>query len=213
MKTKILFIPLILLLHSGCKKEPNVLSSYNRWCNHWKNNNGTGVFKLVHKKLRDGTDAGYWKNASKDPLRKIFYISAKNKKEIQWKSKIKTKVVELKFKKTKNGWKMVTIPFPEYKKNTPKEAIVSFVMALEFQRLDILASLLTDEFRLSLSKKDLKEMFDLKRQEVYNLLTLLKKAVDSPIYISNNTAVLPYTKTKSLKLIRQENGWCIVDPD
>jgi hypothetical protein len=207
----ILLISLILPLFS-CSKQESTTDVYSRWRTHWKNHNGKGIRFNISKKWRIVAGDSQWSEFSKNPMRKSKPLKTKESKT-EFNASIKNEISDIEFKKTKKGWKISNIPFPVYLKSTPEQAVNSFIMALEFQRFEILSSLLTEEFRISLSKKELLALFDTGKPEIVQLLDALKKAKGNPIFIKDNSAVFPYSQTKSLKLIREEGGWCIIDPD
>jgi hypothetical protein len=206
-----LFFIISIMMVSGCRPKPTALSSYDQFIKSWKDSSGASIHRLVSKKWHLASDANYWKYASKDPSRKIVELPKKSKPE--WTATVDSPTGKVNLKVVNGKWKLVSLPFPNYSRQTPEEAVNSFILALEFSRLEILASLLTEEFRLSLTREELTKLFDLQRPEIQELLGLLKKARGTPVIIREGSAVFPYTSTKSLKLIKQEEGWCIADPD
>ncbi|MBU1536450.1 hypothetical protein KKF84_14075, partial [Myxococcota bacterium] len=166
----------------------------------------------ISKQWRTISDPEKWHQASGENDRKTVPLPKKDL-TIEWTASIEDDMGAISLKKTGKGWRITGVPFPKYSRSTPREAVHSFFYALKFQRLDILSSLLTEEFRITLSKPELKALFDLKKPEIRELLKNLEKAKGNPILVKDRNAVFPYSDTKSLKLVQEEDGWCIVDPD
>ena len=210
MQRTLFLIPLALSM--ACTPKNDATSVYNRWRADWSAKNGTAIHEALSKRWRTISDAAKWKAAASDQNRKVVAIPQKDI-TIEWSATVTAELAPLKLKKTKEGWRMVGVSFPKYSRATPREAVTSFIFALRFQRLDVLSTLLTEEFRITLSKKELAARFDLKKPQVKALLDNLEKAKDNPILVKDRNALFPYSDSKSLKLVQEEDGWCIVDPD
>ncbi len=202
----------ILALLAACTPKNGARSVYSRWRTSWADRDGAGIHRGLSERWRTISDPERWRQASADKTRKTVPIPSKDVK-VEWIASIDSELGPLTMKKTPKGWRFVGAPFPRYSRGTPKEAVTAFIFALKFQRLDILSSLLTEEFRISLSKPELKALFDLKKREIRELLKNLENAKGNPILVQGKNAVFPYSDTKSLKLVQEEDGWCIVDPD
>ncbi len=199
-------------LCGACSFSSKPVKVYREFTYAWANHNGRGVHAVVAPALRRTSTPAYWRMISREPGRKAVGLPS-GLIRLQWSATVPVVFSNQVWKYTRHGWRLVSSPFPQYGQETPDRAVVSFTRALEFERFDVLAQLLPDELRLAISPEELKKMFDLKRPEIADLLSKLKKAEGTPVLVSGATAVFPYDTNRRLRLIKQDNGWCIADPD
>ncbi|PKN23885.1 MAG: hypothetical protein CVU65_13340 [Deltaproteobacteria bacterium HGW-Deltaproteobacteria-22] len=199
-------------LLGSCSFNSRPVKVYREFTYAWGNHNGRGVHAVVAPALRRTSTPAYWRMTSREPGRKAVGLPSGLIK-LQWSATVPVVFSTQIWKYTRNGWRLVSTPFPHYGQETPDRAVVSFTRALEFERFDILAQLLPDELRLAISPEELKKMFNKKRPEIAELLAKLKKAEGTPVLVSGSTAVFPYDTNRRLRLIKQDQGWCIADPD
>lgn len=206
------FVWVGLLFVAGCTASRPV-QTYRRFTHAWARHEGRTVHALVSARHRETSSPVLWARASRDPQRKAVFLTTRGIIELIWSAEVKTESLKQHWRYTARGWRLVSAPFPEYLQDTPDHAVEAFIRALEFSRFDVLARLLPDEIRLSLSPQELRTMFDRKRPEVAALLSKLKKVVGFPVLVNGNTATLPYDENRRLRLVRTDRGWCIVEPE
>ncbi len=209
------FAPVVLAalsLLGACSLSSRPVKTYREFSYAWSHHNGRAVHRLVSQDRRKTSTPAYWRLTSREPGRRVLPLPTGVIK-LQWSATVPVVFSTQVWKYTRHGWRLVSSPFPQYGQETPDRAVVSFTRALEFQRFDVLAQLLPDELRLAISPEDLKKMFDSRRPEIAELLGKLKKAEGTPVLVSGATAVFPYDNNRRLRLIKQDHGWCIADPD
>jgi hypothetical protein len=201
-----------LLFLGACSFSSRPVKTYREFTYAWSHHNGRRVQALVSDARRKTSTPAYWRMVSREPGREAVALPT-GLIRLQWSVTVPVVFSTQVWKYTRHGWRLVSSPFPQYGQETPDRAVVSFTRALEFQRFDVLAQLLPDELRLAISPEDLKKMFDRKRPEIADLIGKLKKAEGTPVLVSGTTAVFPYDTNRRLRLIKQDHGWCIADPD
>ena len=209
-------IPVVVLTMAtwwgSCSFSSRPVKVYREFTYAWAHHNGRGVHAVVAPALHKTSTPAYWRMTSREPGRKAVGLPTGTIR-LQWSATVPVIFSSQVWKYTQHGWRLVSSPFPQYGQETPDRAVVSFTRALEFERFDVLAQLLPDELRLAMSPEDLKKMFNKKRPEIADLLAKLKKAEGTPVLVSGTTAVFPYDTNRRLRLIKQDHGWCISEPD
>jgi hypothetical protein len=201
-----------LLLLGACSFNSRPVRTYRDFSYAWSHHNGRRVHELVSDARQRTSTPAHWRMVSREPGRKAVALPS-GVIRLQWSVTVPVVFSTQVWKYTRHGWRLLSSPFPQYGQETPDRAVVSFTRALEFQRFDVLAQLLPDELRLAISPEDLKKMFNPKRPEIADLIAKLKKAEGTPVLVSGTTAIFPYDTNRRLRLIKQDHGWCIADPD
>ncbi len=113
------------------------------------------------------------------------------------------------------GWRVVTEVADYYARGTPREAIRSFVRAIEHHRYDVVIALLPLGEREQLTEEGLRARWEGPgREEVERLVSALRGGLEtSPIEQSGDRAVMPYGDRFRVVLVRESGRWCIEDPE
>jgi hypothetical protein len=122
---------------------------------------------------------------------------------------------EIVLERTAGGWRVVSDVADYYARGTPREAIRSFVRAIEHQRYDVVLALLPRAERERLTEEGLRAQWDGPgREEVERLVSALRGALaTSPVQESGERAVMPYGDRFRVVLVREDGVWCIEDPE
>ncbi|MBN2722594.1 MAG: hypothetical protein JXR95_00825 [Deltaproteobacteria bacterium] len=201
----------VLFLTISCSSGNRPSSVYSNWCQAWKEHHGKEIFRLTSEKNNKINSPEDYKRLSREKVRRCVKIAGKAK--YIYSAELDIEGTSVKLINSSDGWKFTGIPFPEYRNSTPEDTVKSFVRALKFQRVDIISSLLIEEYRVSISPVELAKIFSLKNPRIKSLLSQLEKAKDQIIFINESTAILPYSDVSSLKMKRINDGWFIADPD
>ncbi|MBU1218854.1 hypothetical protein KKF34_14160 [Myxococcota bacterium] len=195
----------------ACTGNQDAYSTYNNFTKAWKKHDKAGIKKYVATPVLKRYSASTLVMFSKEPDRKPVKISSKSDKKFFTSVTTSSNTMSMVFRDGK--WFFTGLMIPVYSSSTPEETVKSFIKALKFQRIDIISSLLVEDYRLSIKQTELAQIFSLKNPEIKQLLNDLEKAKDTPIITRENTAVLQYSDSKSFKMKRVGSKWLIVDPD
>ncbi len=121
--------------------------------------------------------------------------------------------VELRFED--GAWQVVSEVVDYYARSTPREAVRSFVRAIEHRRYDVALALLPAAEREHLTEEQLRTQWEGEaREEIERLVAALRLALDqSPVQESGDRAVMPYGDRFRVVLVRESGLWCIEDPE
>lgn len=114
--------------------------------------------------------------------------------------------------KEKGIWRIATDPLHFYGQATPRQALISFVRALERRRFRILLRFVPNKYRHTMTVSDIKRMYtgqNLARTRI--LLRNLKANLNNKIEVKNGQAVMLYGENHQLRLIREGGVWKIQD--
>ncbi len=113
------------------------------------------------------------------------------------------------------GWRVVSDVLDYYGRDTPREAVRSFVRAIERQRYDVVLALLPAAERERLTADGLRAQWEGPgREEVERLASALREGLEaSPIQETGDRAVMPYGDRFRVVLVREAGLWCIEDPE
>lgn len=122
---------------------------------------------------------------------------------------------EVVIERTQGEWRVVTDVADYYARGTPREAVRSFVRAIEHRRYDVVLALLPRAERERLTEPGLRAQWDGPgREEVERLVSALRSALEtSPMQESGERAVMPYGDRFRVVLVREDGAWCIEDPE
>ena len=122
---------------------------------------------------------------------------------------------EIVIERARGQWRVVTDVADYYARGTPREAVRSFVRAIEHQRYDVVLALLPRAERERLSEEGLRAQWDGPgREEVERVVAALRGALEtSPIEETGERAVMPYGDRFRVVLVREDGAWCIEDPE
>ncbi len=110
-------------------------------------------------------------------------------------------------------WQFVTPVVDFYPQSTPREALRSFVHAVEAQRWDVVLALMPEAARGDLSAETLGKNLVSQREELERLVALLMASMDSPIEQVSDRATMPYGESFTARFVREAGGWKIEDPE
>jgi hypothetical protein len=112
------------------------------------------------------------------------------------------------------GWRLAADPLDLYGQRTPREALRSFVRALERKRYDVLVRFVPKRWRDLTSAEQLQKAWEgPEHDEVQRLAQNLKAHLLDPIHQEGDEARMPYGAGLSVKFVREEGLWRIQDPD
>lgn len=112
------------------------------------------------------------------------------------------------------SWRIDSNPLEFYPQDTPRNALRSFVRAVELKRYDIILRFVPNTYRQEMSEDKLREEFEgAKREEVANLVRTLRGAIDNPIEQQGDEARMPYGDRSEVRFRREEGVWKIEDFD
>lgn len=114
-----------------------------------------------------------------------------------------------------DGWRVVTNVADAYAQASPRDAVRSFLRALERDRFDVVHRLLPEAERARWSVEALRATWRGEaREEIERLSRALRDAVDTArIEQTGDRAVMPYGARHRLILVREERGWVIESPE
>ena len=111
-------------------------------------------------------------------------------------------------------WRIAEDPTDIYSQRTPREALRSFVRALEQRRYDIVLRFVPARWARDLTTDKLKKAWEGKGKDALEtLIANLKANLDSPLKESEDRATMPYGEGFQLKMVREEGLWKVSDPD
>ncbi|MDY0004557.1 MAG: hypothetical protein RBU30_24890 [Polyangia bacterium] len=111
-------------------------------------------------------------------------------------------------------WKLALDPVSLYSQRTPREALRSFVRALERQRHDVLLRFVPLRWRKVMTVEDMRRLFDKKQIEATRqLIKNIKANLDNKIEIKGDEAEMLYGDSYKVQFQREEGVWKIVDAD
>lgn len=111
-------------------------------------------------------------------------------------------------------WRVVTDVVDWYSQRTPRQAVRSFVRAIEARRWDVLLRLLPEVDREAMTEDRLREMLAGEGEEALDHLAAgMRSALEADIEEHGDHATLPYGERFRVELVREGNVWCVADPD
>jgi len=111
-------------------------------------------------------------------------------------------------------WRVVTDVVDWYSQRTPRQAVRSFVRAIEARRWDVLLRLLPEVDREAMTEDRLREMLAGEGEEALDhLATGMRDALDADIEEHGDHATLAYGERYRVELVREGDVWCVADPD
>lgn len=117
-------------------------------------------------------------------------------------------------RKEREGWRIVSDPFSFYEQKTPREALRSFIRALERKRYEVIIRFAPRKWRRRMDIEDLKDLYEgenAKKTKI--LISKLKKSQDNHIEISGDKAVMLYGDNQQVSFVREEGVWKILEFD
>lgn len=111
-------------------------------------------------------------------------------------------------------WRVITDVVDWYSQRTPRQAVRSFVRAIEARRWDVLLRLLPEADREGMTEDRLRELLAGEGEEALDHLAAgMRNALDDDIEEHGDHATLPYGERFRVELVREGDVWCVADPD
>lgn len=120
----------------------------------------------------------------------------------------------LRLVKEGDAWRLALDPVTFYSQRTPREALRSFVRALERRRFQILLGFVPLKWRKVMTVDDMRRLFEKKQLEATNqLIRNLKANLENKIEVKGDEAEMLYGDSYKVQFLREEGVWKIVDAD
>lgn len=112
-----------------------------------------------------------------------------------------------------NGvWRIASDPLNFYSQKTPREALVSFVRALERRRYQVLLRFVPNKWRHTMTTADVKKLYSGSNEEkTRTLLRNLKANLDNRIEVKSGKAVMLYGENHQVQMIKEDGVWKILE--
>lgn len=111
-------------------------------------------------------------------------------------------------------WRVASDVVDWYAQRTPRQAVRSFVRAIEARRWDVLLRLLPEADREGMTEERLREMLAGEGEEALDHLAAgMRSALDADIEEHGEHATLPYGERFRVELVHEGDVWCVADPD
>ncbi len=112
------------------------------------------------------------------------------------------------------AWKLALDPVSFYSQRTPREALRSFVRALQRRRYRLLLRFVPNQWRKVMTVADTRRLFSKKQIEATRrLIRNLKANLKNRIEIQGDQAHMLYGDSYKVELKREDGVWKIVDAD
>jgi hypothetical protein len=112
------------------------------------------------------------------------------------------------------AWKLALDPVSFYSQRTPKEALRSFVRALQRRRFKLLLRFVPNQWRKVMTVKDTQRLFSKEQIEATRqLIRNLKANLGNKIDIKGDEAHMLYGDSYKVEFKREDGVWKIVDAD
>lgn len=111
-------------------------------------------------------------------------------------------------------WRIDVDPLDFYPQGTPRDALRSFVRAVERRRYDVLLRLAPEKWQRAMTVEDLRRDFEgPRRAELDALLRALKSRLGEAIAGDGDRATLRYGDGAEVRFVREGQVWKVEDPD
>ena len=107
--------------------------------------------------------------------------------------------------------KISVAPVERWDLSTPRQALYSFVRAVEQERFDIVLKLVPAVYREKMTEDKVRAQFA--DQTVRGIVDKLRKELDNPITEQGDEARMPFADRFEVKLVREDGEWRIKDLD
>ncbi len=120
----------------------------------------------------------------------------------------------LRLRREGDTWRVVSDVVDWYSQRTPRDAVRSFVRAIEARRWDVLLRLLPEADREGMTEDGLRQLLAGEGEEALDHLAAgMRAALDADIEEHGERATLPYGERFRVELVREGDTWCVADPD
>lgn len=112
-------------------------------------------------------------------------------------------------------WWIASDPLDFYRQDSPREALRSFVRALEHRRYDVVLRFVPNKWAALLSEEKLRQSWEgPKRAEMAQLLAALRRNLETTIRQEGaERASMAYGDRHTIRFLREDALWKIEDPD
>ena len=100
-----------------------------------------------------------------------------------------------------------------YSQATPRDALETFIRAVENSRWDVVYSLMPNADREGLDPATLGKNLEAQIEELTRIVTLLKSSRELPIEIVGERATMPYGESFTARFVREDSQWKLEDPE
>ena len=113
----------------------------------------------------------------------------------------------------RGGFRVVDPLTRFYAQSSPREALVSFIRAVERKRWDVVLGLMPESERAGLDAASLGRLLEARLEELSRLVGLLSIARHNPIEVVGDRATMPYAESYTARFLRENGRWKIEDPE
>lgn len=111
-----------------------------------------------------------------------------------------------------DGWRITGGVLDVASQDTPRQALVSFVRAMEARRYERLMLFVPERYAQHMDADMLKADFEKRSDEIDTLIAELKANLDNPIVERDDRATMNYGPRR-VTFVRENKVWKIADPD
>ena len=113
---------------------------------------------------------------------------------------------------TENGWVISGGLFHFYGQRTPREALVSFIRAVERRKYDVVMRFIPKQYAQHMSEDMLRNQFEENPAETDDMIARLKENKDNRINVQGDRATMKYGDHQ-VDFLKEDGLWKIEDPD
>ena len=117
---------------------------------------------------------------------------------------------------TRHGerWFIATDVVDFYDQSTPRNALRSFVRAMDRKRYDVVIRLVPNSDKEGITTERMEQAWaGQERERVERMLNALRENLDAPIEEIGNRATMPYGEHMQVQFVREDSAWKIEDPE
>lgn len=112
--------------------------------------------------------------------------------------------------KEEGTWRVSNDPFAFYGQKTPREALLSFIRALDRKRYRVLLQFAPRKWRKRMDEQDIRALYEGENAEkTKTLISKLKANKDNRIEKSGDKAVMLYGDNQQVSFVKEEGVWKI----
>jgi hypothetical protein len=100
-----------------------------------------------------------------------------------------------------------------YSQATPRDALETFIRAVENARWDVVYALMPNADREGLDPATLGKNLEAQIEELTRIVTLLKTSRELPIEVVGDRATMPYGESFTARFVREDGRWKLEDPE
>lgn len=100
-----------------------------------------------------------------------------------------------------------------YGQSSPRQALRSFVRAVQRSRWDVVLALMPNAAREGLDAATLGRQLEARRQELDRMTALLSASLEAPMEVVGDRATMPYGESYTARLVREGQQWKLEDPE